>query len=447
MMKKQLNLKETRGITLLALVITVIILLILAGITIGKLTGKKGLVRKATDAEIKTELSQLKDCIDKYKAKGEGERIKRGDYSGEMSNDELKEKGVIVGGTSTEESLQLGIVKNFKEIKANNKLGKNGEQVNDGAIYKNVEEIKDLFAIDLINDNLYYIDEGKIWSIEGQIDVATLKGTDRIGPKVKITPNEISNVKEVELTFEIIDQGDLSVSNEYEYYLSTSSKSLKDGEWLSYENGTKVTIGGTSTTKYVFIKRIKDASENENTEDGTTVEIGNIKYQRYGPYVFNYETPKITIATTGENQYPAILTVTATSKGSNIQHIELPDGTIVEGSTNKLVTTYNATKNGPLTFKAIDETGEEVEVGYTVENVIEFITEWTITEANTEIKLPITNAPNIYVDWGDGTKENITTTYPTHTYTEAKSYDIKISGYLPYWVIGYSYNDDMIEKN
>ena len=99
MMKKQLeqlNLKETRGITLLALVITVIILLILAGITIGKLTGKKGLVRKATDEEIKTELSQLKDCIDKYKAKGEGERIKRGDYSGEMSNDELKEKGVIV---------------------------------------------------------------------------------------------------------------------------------------------------------------------------------------------------------------------------------------------------------------------------------------------------------------------------------------------------------------
>ena len=52
---------------MVALVVTIVVLLILAGITIGKLTGKKGLVRKATDAEIKTELSQLKDCIDKYK--------------------------------------------------------------------------------------------------------------------------------------------------------------------------------------------------------------------------------------------------------------------------------------------------------------------------------------------------------------------------------------------
>lgn len=39
--------KRTRGITLIALVITIIILLILAGITISALTGENGILRKS----------------------------------------------------------------------------------------------------------------------------------------------------------------------------------------------------------------------------------------------------------------------------------------------------------------------------------------------------------------------------------------------------------------
>ena len=39
--------KSIRGITLIALVITIIVLLILAGVTIATLTGKNGLLRKS----------------------------------------------------------------------------------------------------------------------------------------------------------------------------------------------------------------------------------------------------------------------------------------------------------------------------------------------------------------------------------------------------------------
>ena len=40
--------KNIRGITLIALVITIIVLLILAGVTIATLTGENGLFRKST---------------------------------------------------------------------------------------------------------------------------------------------------------------------------------------------------------------------------------------------------------------------------------------------------------------------------------------------------------------------------------------------------------------
>lgn len=46
-MKKKFNLKHESGITLIALVITIIVLLILAGVAIVTLTGDNGMLGKA----------------------------------------------------------------------------------------------------------------------------------------------------------------------------------------------------------------------------------------------------------------------------------------------------------------------------------------------------------------------------------------------------------------
>ena len=51
----KLNLKERNGITLIALVITIIVLLILAGVTIATLTGENGVLTKAKSAKTQTE--------------------------------------------------------------------------------------------------------------------------------------------------------------------------------------------------------------------------------------------------------------------------------------------------------------------------------------------------------------------------------------------------------
>ena len=60
--KKELQAKE-RGITLIALVITIIILLILAGITIGLVTGDNGILTQASKAQEKTVQAQEEENI------------------------------------------------------------------------------------------------------------------------------------------------------------------------------------------------------------------------------------------------------------------------------------------------------------------------------------------------------------------------------------------------
>lgn len=55
--------KSQKGITLIALVITIIVLLILAGVTIAMLTGKNGILNKATGAVSETEKATAEEAI------------------------------------------------------------------------------------------------------------------------------------------------------------------------------------------------------------------------------------------------------------------------------------------------------------------------------------------------------------------------------------------------
>lgn len=55
--------KKENGITLIALVITIIVLLILAGISIAMLTGENGILSKATKAGTETILAEQKEQV------------------------------------------------------------------------------------------------------------------------------------------------------------------------------------------------------------------------------------------------------------------------------------------------------------------------------------------------------------------------------------------------
>ena len=66
--KKQKMQFTERGITLIALVITIIVLLILAGVSISMITGDNGILNRAGEASFKSEMSAIKEELEMYKA-------------------------------------------------------------------------------------------------------------------------------------------------------------------------------------------------------------------------------------------------------------------------------------------------------------------------------------------------------------------------------------------
>ena len=63
----ELVIKNKKGITLIALVITIIVLLILAGVSIATLTGTNGILTQAQKSKMTTELSSYKEQLELYK--------------------------------------------------------------------------------------------------------------------------------------------------------------------------------------------------------------------------------------------------------------------------------------------------------------------------------------------------------------------------------------------
>ena len=62
-MNSKIEYKRNKGITLIALVVTIIVLLILAGISINALTGQNGILNRAVESKESTEIAQTEEAI------------------------------------------------------------------------------------------------------------------------------------------------------------------------------------------------------------------------------------------------------------------------------------------------------------------------------------------------------------------------------------------------
>ena len=60
--------KENKGVTLIALAVTIIVMLILAGVTISTLTGNSGITSNASLSKMMNELAKYKEEVELYKA-------------------------------------------------------------------------------------------------------------------------------------------------------------------------------------------------------------------------------------------------------------------------------------------------------------------------------------------------------------------------------------------
>lgn len=95
--------EENTGITLIALIITIIVLLILAGVSIATLTEKNGIINHANEAKVKSTISQIKEEIELYKT-GEYLNGKEGEEAYPIAKTEEGQK-ITIKDMLTEEEL------------------------------------------------------------------------------------------------------------------------------------------------------------------------------------------------------------------------------------------------------------------------------------------------------------------------------------------------------
>ena len=118
--------KNEEGITLIALVTTIVVLLILASITIGAVSGEGGLIGNANEAKEKTEIANEKEVVDRAVVQAMGKN-KRGNLVRSELQDELD---IITGEGETEvtiDEIDYGYFVKFLDSGRIYKVSRDGE--------------------------------------------------------------------------------------------------------------------------------------------------------------------------------------------------------------------------------------------------------------------------------------------------------------------------------
>ena len=105
--------KSTKGITLISLVVTIIILLILAGISIGMLSGDNGILKQAGNAKTQTDIAGEKEILQTASLAA----ISKEKY-GELTKDKLDDELNNYSEIQNTEQTDNGIVVTFKSNRA-----------------------------------------------------------------------------------------------------------------------------------------------------------------------------------------------------------------------------------------------------------------------------------------------------------------------------------------
>jgi len=337
-MKEQ---RKQEGITMIALVVTIMVLIILAGISIAGISGKNGIIKQGAKAKQETEISRYRSELEelKYEKYAKKYMIEVEKFLSEYSNLVLeKVKGVVLATPDNVNQL----------VEVITEEGYRFEVTIEDTIYVGNDE-EDNSEIDMSNVTIIITNSPENWT-NGKV-------------KVKIT----SNVTRV--------------SKEY---------SLDGGNtWKKYENEIEIENNGTE----IQARGVND--KNEKTEV-VKKKIENI--DRLAPNIF---VPTVK-GTTNKLEITANTTdkeATTTDGKSGIKGYKFSKdngstwtGVITEGSY-----TYENLQPGttyPIKVKAIDNAGNEIET-----NTTNGTTEEEIILPNPAEKIQITKTPT---NWTNG---------------------------------------------
>ena len=169
--------KEAKGITLIALVITIIVLLILAGVTIATLTGDNGILKKAGDAKTQTEQAKEDENL---KIAIAGSYGTDGKLNLKDLKDNLKNQGILTN--SNEFPLEVTVNGEKKKIDANgNIIGSIQSLKTKGTVFNDTTTLEDTYGNQVTIPKGFKIASDSATEVTGGIVIEDATYTNTIG--------------------------------------------------------------------------------------------------------------------------------------------------------------------------------------------------------------------------------------------------------------------------
>ena len=176
--KKQ-KLKESKGITLIALVITIIVLLILAGVTIATLTGDNGILKKAGDAKTQTEQAKEDENL---KIAIAGSYGTDGKLNLKDLKDNLENQGINYDKNNTGFPLEVTVNGEKKKIDANGNIIESIQSLKTkGTVFKDTTTLEDTYGNQVTIPKGFKIADDSATEVTGGIVIEDATYTNTIG--------------------------------------------------------------------------------------------------------------------------------------------------------------------------------------------------------------------------------------------------------------------------
>ena len=228
--------KESKGITLIALVITIIVLLILAGVTIATLTGDNGILGKANDAKTQTEQAKEDENL---KIAIAGSYGTDGKLNLKDLKDNLTNQGIDYDKNNTGFPLEVIVNGEKKKIDANGNIIESIQSLKTkGTVFKNTTTLEDTYGNQVTIPKGFKIASDSATDVTGGIVIEDATYTNTIGSQfvwipvgtgenaIKKANNKTVEIKLSRYTFKNygtpIDQED-NIIDSYYQELATSN--------------------------------------------------------------------------------------------------------------------------------------------------------------------------------------------------------------------------------
>ena len=294
---KKTNYKKTAGITLIALVVTIIVLLILAGISIMMLSGNNGILTRAGESKNLTEQSQLEEEV----------KLAYLDYKMQTNTNESLETYLNkIDGAEIEK-----VTKGVYNVKKNNKeasITDDGNVTQGKTEIWNGEKSEELEGSGTEEDP-FLIKNGKDLAFFSDVVNNSKKYTDKDGNEKDYNSASYKQIKDIYLN-------DIS---EYDNWTDESTSANLKQLYISYFSGKYegnnnkiigVYINEPSTSRVGFFKRLYYANINNlNLEYSYVIGQSNVGVLCGSADVSNINNCKVGGTVQGENYVGGLMGV------------------------------------------------------------------------------------------------------------------------------------------